>query len=259
MTLKGAVAVLTGGAGWIGSASALALGAAGATVVVTGRQAETAELTAQKVRDAGAHAWSRGLDVLEEAQVETAFDEVIDRHAQLDILINLAGVGSRVPSLELPVADFDKILRLNVTGQFICARAAARRMIAKGIRGSIINISSAAGFGGLPRRAPYTASKAALINLTRTLAVEWAIHGIRVNAIAPGWIMTPGMHAAHPSDYLAKLEERTPLGRLGQPEEIASVAVFLASPASSYITGVTIPVDGGFTAYVGPGVKPSLA
>ena len=150
---------------------------------------------------------------------------------------------------------------MTVLGQFAGAQAAARHMIEAGTGGSIINMSSIGGHGGLPRRAAYTASAAAIVNLTRTLGVEWAPHGIRVNAIAPAWVMTDALERYNEQfpgvlDFPA-IEERIPIGRFGEVDEIAQVAVFLASDASSFVTGTTILADGGVVAYVGPGGKPS--
>lgn len=220
---------------------------------------ELAEGAATKVREQGGEAWGKSLDVLDENQVETLLSEVVDRQGRVDVLASLAGGTALAPSIEFPIKEFDRILRLNVTGQFISARAAARRMVEQGTKGSIITIGSISSFGGIPRRAPYTASRAAIVNLTRTLAVEWAPHGIRVNCLAPTWTATEGLLRFRGQLNLEALEERIPMGRLAEPEEVASVAVFLASDMSSFVTGVTIPVDGGTTAYVGPGGKPSEA
>jgi NAD(P)-dependent dehydrogenase (short-subunit alcohol dehydrogenase family) len=176
-------------------------------------------------------------------------------------LHNLTSTTVLVPSVDLSLADFRKVFEATVLGQFAGAQAAARQMIAAGRGGSIINMSSIGGHGGLPRRAAYTSSAAAIINLTKTLAVEWAPHGVRVNAIAPAWILTDALRGYNESfpgvlDFDA-LEERIPLGRFGEVDEIAQVAVFLASDASSFVTGTTILADGGVAAYIGPGGRPS--
>ena len=185
----------------------------------------------------------------------------VERHGRLDVFHNLTSTTVLAPSVELSLADFRKVFEATVLGQFAGAQAAARQMIAAGTGGSIINMSSIGGHGGLPRRAAYTASAAAIVNLTKTLAVEWAPHRIRVNAIAPAWILTDALRGYNESfpgvlDFDA-LRQRIPLGRFGEVEEIAAVAVFLASEASSFVTGTTILADGGVTAYVGPGGKPS--
>jgi NAD(P)-dependent dehydrogenase (short-subunit alcohol dehydrogenase family) len=161
----------------------------------------------------------------------------------------------------MTVDEFERVLRLNVTGQFIAARGAARRMLAAGKGGAIINIASILGYGGSPRRAGYSSSRAAAINLTRTLACEWALDGIRVNCVAPGWTMTQALRAAVKSGSLNvdKLVERTPMGRLPEVDDIASVVVFLASDEAGMVTGHTIPIDGGVVAYMGIGGVPSHA
>jgi NAD(P)-dependent dehydrogenase (short-subunit alcohol dehydrogenase family) len=220
-----------------------------------------AERTAALVRSAGGDAIGLQLDVLDEAQVDATFNQAVAHYGQVDVLLNLAGDTKLVKSVDCTVEDFDRILRLNVTGQFLTARAAARRMLARGGGGSIINISSILGYGGIPRRAAYSSSRAAIINLTRTLAIEWALDGIRVNCVAPGWTMTEALQNVVDAGLvdLEPLLERTPMGRLPVADDIADVVVFLASDASRMVTGVTIPIDGGVTAYMGPGGKPSLA
>jgi NAD(P)-dependent dehydrogenase (short-subunit alcohol dehydrogenase family) len=255
------VCLLVGGGGGIGAACALAYAREGAIVVVADINRELAETAAASVRDAGGESWSRELDALEQGALEGLVAEVVHRHARLDVCHNLTSTTVLAPSVELSLADFSRVFEATVLAQFAGAQAAARQMIAAGEGGSIINMSSIGGHGGLPRRAAYTASAAAIVNLTKTLAVEWAPHRIRVNAIAPAWIMTDalrGYNESYPGvlDFDA-LEARIPLGRFGGVEEIAEVAVFLASAASSFVTGTTILADGGVTAYVGPGGKPS--
>jgi NAD(P)-dependent dehydrogenase (short-subunit alcohol dehydrogenase family) len=259
--LDGKVCVLVGGGGGIGAATAIAYADAGArAVVVADIKQERADEVAGKVRDHGGEGWSTSLDALEEGAVGRLLDEVANRHGRVDVMHNLTSTTILEASTELPLAEFEKVFRATVLGQFAGAQAAARRMIADGCSGSIINMSSIGGHGGLPRRAAYTSSAAAIVNLTKTLAVEWAPHGIRVNAIAPAWVMTEALRGYDESfpgvlDFDA-IRQRIPLGRLGEPEEIAAVAVFLASDASSFVTGTTILADGGVVAYIGPGGRP---
>jgi len=259
--LAGKVCVLLGGGGGIGTASALAYAREGATVVVVDINKQLADEAVARVQAQGGEAWSARADALEDGALEALVSAVVQRHERLDVFHNLTSTTVLAPSVELPLADFAKVFEATVLGQFAGAQAAARQMIAAGGGGSIINMSSIGGHGGLPRRAAYTASAAAIVNLTKTLAVEWAPHRIRVNAIAPAWILTDalrGYNASFPGvlDFDA-LQERIPLGRFGEVDEIASVAVFLASEASSFVTGTTILADGGVTAYVGPGGRPS--
>jgi NAD(P)-dependent dehydrogenase (short-subunit alcohol dehydrogenase family) len=261
MKLKDRVAFITGGGGDIGTASALAMAREGAILAITDSRADMAERTAALIVEAGGQAAAYALDVMDEAAVDRTLDSVIERFGRLDIMFNLAGDTIIKKSVDMSVDEFERILRLNVTGQFITARGAARRMLARGGGGAIINIASILGYGGTPRRAGYTASRAAIMNLTRTLAVEWALDGIRVNCIAPGWTITRALRNAVASGSLNvdALIDRTPMGRLPEVEDIASVVVFLASDDSRMVTGHTIPIDGGVTAYMGPGVTPSHA
>jgi NAD(P)-dependent dehydrogenase (short-subunit alcohol dehydrogenase family) len=259
--LQDKVAFLTGGGGEIGTATARAFAREGAAVAVTDLRGEMAEATASSIRAQGGRAISIEVDVLDESAVDASFEAAITEFGHVDILFNLAGDTIIKRSIDMTVDEFDRIMRLNVTGQFITARAAARHMLTRGQGGAIVNIASILGYGGIPRRAGYSASRAAAINLTRTLAIEWALDGIRVNCVAPGWTMTRALVNAVSSGSLNvdALIERTPMGRLPQVEDIADVVVFLASDEARMITGHTIPIDGGVTAYMGPGGKPSLA
>ena len=169
----------------------------------------------------------------------------------VDVLVNNAGAAIRKPAVELPQADWDTVVAVNMTGSFLCARAAARHMIAAGKGGAIVNTASIMGLsgGGLYPNISYQTTKGAIVNMTRALAVEWAPHGIRVNAVAPTYVRTQFIAPilAQP-ELVAKIEAMTPLGRLAEPEEVAAAILFLASPAAAMITGHTLPVDGGFLA-----------
>jgi NAD(P)-dependent dehydrogenase (short-subunit alcohol dehydrogenase family) len=259
--LKDRVAVITGGGGDIGTASAVAMAREGALVAVTDNRPDMAERTAERIVAAGGRAKPYRLDVLDEADMEHVMDCVGADLGPVQILLNLAGDTVIKKTVDMTVAEFDHVLRVNVTGQFIAARAAARRMLERRQGGAVINISSILGYGGTPRRAGYSASRAAIINMTRTLAVEWALDGIRVNCIAPGWTMTAALRHAVSTGSLdvSALIERTPMGRLPEVNDIASVVVFLASDESAMVTGHTIPIDGGVTAYLGVSGKPSHA
>lgn len=247
LPLGGQVAAVTGGAGGIGRACARALIEAGAVVVVLDRDADAAGRVAAEL---GEGAEAAGIDVTDPASVEAAFARIAAAHDRLDILVNNAGIAIRKPTLDIAIDDWQRVIDVNLTGCFLCAQAAGRLMVArKG--GAIVNIASIMGLsgGGLYPNLSYQTSKGGLINMTRALAVEWARHGIRVNAVAPTWVDTE-LIAPLKGDpaFVAAVERMTPMARLAQPSEVADAVVFLAGPGASMITGHTLPVDGGFLA-----------
>ena len=248
--LTGRVAVVTGGARGIGRAIAGEFVRAGATVVLGDLRAELAAETAKSLSSLGT-VEAAPLDVRDWGGVSTFFENVISTHGQLDVCVNNAGVQAIASSFDMTERDWNEVLAVNLSGVFVCAREAGRVMGKRG--GSIISMSSAAGVLALPGRAPYCSTKAGVSSLTRVLAVEWAPLGIRVNAIGPGWVETDLVRAAIEAGNLAAedIRRRTPLDRLARPDEIAQVALFLASDRSSYMTGQTIYPDGGFTSYGG--------
>jgi len=243
-TLKGRVALVTGGNGGLGQTLALALREAGAQVVVTGRNPEKNQAMGAELGDP---TLVLPLDVYDEAAVERAVGQVCQRFGQLDILVNNAGQARRGYVPDVSKADWEDILNVNLTGAFLCAKHAAKAMIAGQRGGKIINIGSVYSVMGPPNVASYAASKAGLLGLTRALAVELGRHNIQVNAILPGWYMTQ-MNAHHQGTPLADhVRRKTPAGRWGNPQELVGLAILLASAASSYLTGAAIPVDGGYT------------
>ncbi|WP_018183872.1 SDR family NAD(P)-dependent oxidoreductase [Kaistia granuli] len=248
-SLKGRFAAVTGGGSGIGLASAQALANAGARVVLLDRNPVAAEVLA--TLGMAAEHFAVTADVADEASLEAAFQAVADKAGKLDILVNSAGTAIRRPAVELSVADWETVVNVNMTGTFLASRIAARQMIAAGIKGSIVNVSSIMGFsgGGLYPNISYQTTKGAIVNMTRALAVEWAPNGIRVNAVAPTYVRTPFIAGlmADP-ELIARIEAMTPLRRLADPEEVANAILFLAGPGASMVTGHTLPVDGGFLA-----------
>ena len=235
--LDGDVAVVTGGASGIGRVVADAFAAVGARVV-------SFDLAA-----AGEDAYP--VDVADEGQVKAAFAKVVARHGRLDILFNNAGIAIRHPTTELTLEDWNKVVAVNLTGVFLCAREAARHMLATGQGGRIVNTASIMGFsgGGLYPNISYQATKGAVVNMTRALAVEWAGRNIRVNAIAPTWVRTPlTRFITEKPELVQRIEQMTPMGRLAEPGEIVGAVLFLASRASAMVTGHVLAIDGGFLA-----------
>ena len=244
-SLAGRTAVVTGGASGIGLAAARALAGAGARVVVLDRAA-----AALPDGLAGDGHLAVQADVSDEQSLEAAFAEAFARTPGIDILVNSAGTAIRRPAVDVSVADWEKVVAVNMTGTFLASRIAARGMIARG-GGAIVNVSSIMGFsgGGLYPNISYQTTKGAIVNMTRALAVEWAPHGIRVNAVAPTYVRTPFIAPllADP-DLMAPDRGHDAAAALAEPEDVAAAILFLASPGASMVTGHTLPVDGGFLA-----------
>ena len=245
--LTGKCAVVTGAAHGIGLACARRLAADGAAVLLADIDAAAGEAAARQLRDEGRQAAFASADVTERAAIAALVDRVVEEFGRLDIMLNNAGVALSAPILEMSDETFDRVLSTNLRSAFIGTQLAARRMIAGGRGGVIINMSSVNALLAIPGLAAYACSKGALNQLTRVAAIELAPHNIRVVAIGPGTILTELARKAVLGDDAGrrKILARTPLGRAGEPEEVASVASFLASDDASYITGQTIYPDGG--------------
>ena len=246
--LDGKSAVITGGASGIGRATAELLAAAGARVAIADRDETAARRTADAI---GERAIAVAIDVADENSIERAFAAINDAQGGIDILICNAGMNIRTAAVEMPRADWDRVVSVNMSGVFFCARTAARHMIARGRGGAIVSTASIMSFsgGGLYPNIAYQTSKGALVNMTRGLAVEWAKHDIRVNSVAPTWVNTPFITPImQNAELMTRIKAMTPLGRIAEAEEVAAAMLFLASPAAAMVTGHTLPVDGGYLA-----------
>lgn len=248
--LRDRVAIVTGASSGIGERFARSLAGAGARVVLAARRRERLEEIAAAVAAAGGEAAAVRCDVTSERDVDQLIGAALDAHGRIDVLVNAAGIApAEDGEIESP-ASFREVLEVNTTGTYLCARAVAPAMLERGA-GAIVNVASISGLvaGDGPDTPSYTASKGAVVNLTRELGVRWAERGVRVNAIAPGWFPTEMTAAELGSDEgLRFVTERTPMARPGRLEELEGALLFLASDASTYVTGQTLVVDGGWTA-----------
>jgi len=262
--LSGRVALVVGAAGGLGRAVARGLAEAGADLALADLAREPLEALAADLRaGSGAQALTGALDVTRRDQVEALVEQVVGALGRIDVLVNAAGITRRAPAEEFPEELWDRILAVNLKGTFLTCQAVGRHMIARGAGGSIVNFASVAGLVGLRETIAYCASKGGVVQVTRTLAVEWAQHRVRVNAVAPSWFDTRmGALVTQPVERLyaegvrrpdmAWLQQQTvarvPMQRLGQPEELVGSVVYLASDASSMVTGHILAIDGGFLA-----------
>jgi NAD(P)-dependent dehydrogenase (short-subunit alcohol dehydrogenase family) len=246
MRLRGRVAAITGGALGIGRATAQCFAAEGATVALADVEVGAAEKVAGEITERGGRAIAVGVDVGDAGQVQAFVDQVVGELGRLDVMFANAGIAHSAPFLEHPEAQWHRVLRVNLTGVFLCCQAAARQMVRQG-GGRIIATASINGFRGVENLVGYNVAKAGVIELIRTMAVELAQHHITVNAIAPAQIDTR-LTRSLPEDARRRRVERIPLGRFGEVDEVARAALFLASDDASYVTGHTLAVDGGYLA-----------
>jgi len=251
MRLKDKVAIITGGGSGFGEVTARLFAIEGATVMLADINGESAEAVAESINKAGGRAVWAKTDVSSASSVEAMVQATLSAFDHVDILFNNAGIESFGTVIESDEASWDRTFAVHVRGAFLCSKFAVPAMISSGHGGVVINVSSVAGLVGLQHMSAYSAAKGAIISLTRSMAADFAQHGIRVNCIAPGTSMTPLGHRLIEHDTPERLAQRLsryPLGRFGQPDEIARSVLFLASDDSSYATGMCLVIDGGLTA-----------
>lgn len=242
--------LVTGGAAGLGLGIAEAFAQQGARIALFDLDGETLEAARERLGGQGAEVLALEGSVTEPEAVERAFAAADGAFGGLDVLVNNAGISANKPTLELSLAEWRQAMDVNVTGVFLCCQAAARRMLPAG-QGVILNLASMYGLVAAPERLAYCASKSAVVMMTKALAIEWAGQGLRVNALAPGYVRTALVERLLESERLdeRRLRERTPMGRLGQVEEIADLALYLASDSARYVTGQVVGIDGGWSAY----------
>jgi NAD(P)-dependent dehydrogenase (short-subunit alcohol dehydrogenase family) len=245
--LKGKIALVTGSTRGLGEVAALALAKAGADIAVCGRSTADLERVTDEIGQLGRNAKDFHIDVTDSRKVAEAVKQILDYFGHIDILVNNAGVNYRVPVLEYPEEEWDRVINTNLKGYFLVARAVVPQMIESGY-GKVINMSSILGAVGLPHQVAYASSKGGVDQMTKVMALEWAKLGVRVNAIGPTYFETELVTQIR--DDAARfnfINERTPMGRWGYLPELEGTVIYLASPASDFITGQTIYVDGGWT------------
>jgi len=247
MRLANRVAIITGSGRGIGREMARLFAAEGAKVAVADVHEETARRTAGEITVTGGEACPFGVDITDPARVESMTRQVVEQWGRLDILVNNAGIGLNKSFLETTLAEWQRVLAVNLTGAFLCAQAAAREMVRQGA-GRIVNVASISGQRGGQGRAAYGSAKAGVILLTKVMAVELAPRGVTVNAIAPGPVDTDQSRESHTPATRRAYHERIPLGRYGEHREVAAAALFLASDEATFVNGAVLNVDGGFTA-----------
>ena len=250
MRFKDKTVLVTGGGRGIGRAISIGFARDGAFVAVNAAHLSTAEETAVLIREAGGNAIAIEANVTDEEQVNGMVDRVVTELGCIDVLVNNAGTSHPIiPTLEQDTADFDRVIATNLRGAYICCKAVGQYMVPRG-SGKIVNVASISGLSGQPMRTGYAPSKAAMINLTMALAVEWGRHNINVNAVAPGHVLTDMVRGSIKKGILdeQRLVNRTALGRLSTPEDIANAVMFLASEEANAITGIYLTVDCGWMA-----------
>jgi NAD(P)-dependent dehydrogenase (short-subunit alcohol dehydrogenase family) len=249
-SIDGQAAVITGGASGIGRATACLFANAGAKIAVLDLDQSAADSVVDQLLDIGVEALAIQVDVSDEPGIERALEQVATSFGGIEILVNSAGIAIREPAMNHSLENWNKVLKINQTGTFLCSRLAARRMKSNGY-GRIVNVTSIMGLsgGGIYPNISYQTTKGAIVNMTRALAVEWAADNILVNAVAPTYVNTPFIEDLLDQPGIKdEIKRVTPLGRIAEPEEVAAAILFLASPAASMITGHILAVDGGFLA-----------
>lgn len=251
-SLRGKVALITGASAGLGVELARALAIAGADVALVARRRERLESLAEQLRAAGVRAEAIAADLAADADIEDAVAQAEARLGPIDVLVNNAGIALVGPSERYSRDKWDQTIRLNLTAAWLLCQEVGKRMIARGAGGRIVNVTSVISSAANPiyHGTGYSAAKAGLMNVTRQLAIEWAQHRITVNALAPGWFPTEMTEGGFSKEkFRTKTEGLTPMGRLGDPQELQSALLFLAAPSSSFVTGTTVFVDGGWTAW----------